>query len=171
MYGLNNSSYTGPGPGAGGFGVYGLSAKGQSDWSASRRQPGPRRSSGQPTASPGPTRAPSTVPSSSAAPSRSSAARRVPPSHTLTVGSAPPHVLESPKNFVEDFGNGQLECGRAAIAMNPDFAALVRLDGPRCFFAVPAPTQRSVCDRSNAQSGFQVEAKDAAADSEKFAGA
>jgi len=28
VYGLNNSSYAGPGPGAGGFGVYGLSAKG-----------------------------------------------------------------------------------------------------------------------------------------------
>ena len=28
IYGLNNSTYTGPGPGAGGFGVYGLSANG-----------------------------------------------------------------------------------------------------------------------------------------------
>ena len=28
IYGLNNSTYAGPGPGAGGFGVYGLSAKG-----------------------------------------------------------------------------------------------------------------------------------------------
>jgi hypothetical protein len=28
VYGFNNSSYAGPGPGAGGFGVYGLSAKG-----------------------------------------------------------------------------------------------------------------------------------------------
>jgi hypothetical protein len=28
VYGFNNSSYSGPGPGAGGFGVYGLSARG-----------------------------------------------------------------------------------------------------------------------------------------------
>ncbi len=28
VYGFNNSSYVGPGPGAGGFGVYGLSLKG-----------------------------------------------------------------------------------------------------------------------------------------------
>ena len=41
--------------------------------------------------------------------------------------------MESPESWFEDFGTGQLECGRVEIAIDPDFAALVRLDDYQVF--------------------------------------
>ena len=43
------------------------------------------------------------------------------------------YCMESPESWFEDFGTGHLECGRAEIAIDPDFAALVRLDDYHVF--------------------------------------
>ena len=43
------------------------------------------------------------------------------------------YCMESPESWFEDFGTGQLECGRAEILIDPDFAALVRLDDYHVF--------------------------------------
>ena len=83
MYALNYSSYTGGGPGAGGFAVYGLPRRGTA-WSARLLRPVPRPSSARPTASQGPMRPRSTAPSSSAETSPSSEVRRVRQCHIPT---------------------------------------------------------------------------------------
>ena len=78
MYGLNNSSFAGPGPGAGGFGVYGLSARGHGLVGATATTGGAAVVA-RPTAWPAHSPRPFMVPSSSPATSPLSAARRAPP--------------------------------------------------------------------------------------------
>ena len=126
IYGLNYSSYTGPAPGAGGFGVYGLSAKGHGLVGA--------------TAAAG---AAAVVGATNGVAGAYAAALYGPVlvggDFTVVGGAksaAVPHpdgshrrlyCLESPESWFEDFGKGQLQCGRAEIAIDPDFAALVDL--------------------------------------------
>ena len=156
VYGQNYSSYEGPGPGAGGFGVYGLSAKGHGLVGA--------------VASAG---AAAVVGATNGVAGAYAAAFYGPVivGGDLTVvggakSAAVPHpdgshrrlyCLESPESWFEDFGTGRLECGRAEIAIDPDFAAVVDLSDYHVFL-----TGRGGDDllhvREQVASGFVVEA-------------
>ena len=43
------------------------------------------------------------------------------------------YCMESPESWFEDFGKGQLECGSATIAIDPDFGAVVDLSDYHVF--------------------------------------
>jgi len=132
VYGQNYSTYEGPGPGAGGFGVYGLSAKGHGLVGA--------------VASAG---SAAVVGATNGVAGAFAAAFYGPVivggDFTVVGGAksaAVPHpdgshrrlyCLESPESWFEDFGTGRLECGRAEIAIDPDFAALVDLSDYHVF--------------------------------------
>src|ERR1700730_10912587 len=132
IYGLNNSTYTGPGPGAGGFGVYGLSAKGHGLVGA--------------TAAAG---AAAVVGATNGGAGAYAGAfyGSVIVSGALTVVGGPksaavPHpdgshrllyCVESPESWFEDFGKGQLACGQADVVIDPDFAAVATLDDYHVF--------------------------------------
>jgi hypothetical protein len=127
VYGLNYSSYTGPGPGAGGFGVYGLSAKGHGLVGA--------------VASAG---AAAVVGATNGVAGAYAAAFYGPVvvSGDFTVvggakNAAIPHpdgshrrvyCMESPESWFEDFGEGQLVDGVANVKLDSDFATIVKLD-------------------------------------------
>ena len=117
MYALNYSTYTGGGPGAGGFAIYGLSAKGHGLVGA--------------TAAAG---AAAVVGATNGVAGAYAAAFYGPVivggNFTVVGGAksaAVPHpdgshrrlyCMESPESWFEDFGKGQLECGRAEIAVS-----------------------------------------------------
>jgi len=46
-------------------------------------------------------------------------------------GGSSANCMESPECWFEDFGIGSLECGRAEITIDPDFAAMAALMGKR----------------------------------------
>ena len=124
LYALNYSSYTGGGPGAGGFAIYGLSAKGHGLVGATAAAGaaaivgatngvagalaaafyGPVIVGGAFTVVGGP--------KSAAVPHPDGSHRRL-------------YCVESPESWFEDFGEGTLVCGDASIAFDPDFAAVV----------------------------------------------
>jgi hypothetical protein len=160
MYGLNYSSYAGPGPGAGGFGVYGLSAKGHGLVGATASAGGAAvvgATNGVAGAFAGAFYGPVIVggaftvfgAKSAAVPHPDGSHRRL-------------YCLESPESWFEDFGTGQLECGRTAVAIDPDFAALVDLTDYHVFL-----TDRSgdavLSVVSQTPTGFVVEANRALA--------
>jgi hypothetical protein len=131
VYGVNNSSFAGPGPGAGGFGVYGLSARGHGLVGA--------------TAAAG---AAAVVGATNGVSGAYAAAFYGPVIATgsLTVvgakSAAVPHpdgshrrlyCVESPESWFEDFGKGRLECGKAEVEIEPHFAAVSDLDDYHVF--------------------------------------
>jgi hypothetical protein len=157
VYGLNNSSYAGPGPGAGGFGVYGLSIKGHGLVGA--------------TASAG---AAAVVGATNGVDGAYAAAFYGPVivggPFTVVGGAksaAVPHpdgshrrlyCMESPESWFEDFGKGQLECGRADVQIDPDFAAVVCLDDYHVFLTQFDHNDLAVTEQT--PRGFRVEGKD-----------
>ena len=38
------------------------------------------------------------------------------------------YCVESPESWFEDFGEGQLACGKAEVTINPDFAAVADME-------------------------------------------
>ena len=156
VYGANNSSYAGPGPGAGGFGVYGLSAKGHGLVGA--------------TASPG---AAAIVGATNGVAGAYAATFYGPVavSGAFTViggakSAAVPHpdgshrrlyCVESPESWFEDFGEGQLACGRADVTIDPDFGAVVDLSKYHVFLSVYDTDQKLHVSNRTA-TGFTVEA-------------
>ena len=156
IYGQNYSSYSGPTPGAGGFAVYGLSAKGHGLVGA--------------TAAVG---AAAVVGATNGVVGALAAAFYGPVivggSFTVVGGAksaAVPHpdgshrrlyCMESPESWFEDFGKGQLECGRAEITIDPDFAAVTDLSDYHVFLTEHESHQHlSVTDQT--ATGFSVEA-------------
>ena len=123
IYGRNSSSFAGPGPGAGGFGVYGLSARGHGLVGA--------------TAAAG---AAAVVGATNGVPGVYAAAFYGPVivgGDFLVVGGAKsaavPHpdgthrqlyCVESPESWFEDFGTGELAGGRAEVAIETGFASV-----------------------------------------------
>jgi hypothetical protein len=123
IYGRNSSSYVGPGPGAGGFGVYGLSARGHGLVGA--------------TAAAG---AAAVVGATNGVAGAYAAAFYGPVivgGDFLVVGGAKSaavpapdgthrqlYCVESPESWFEDFGTGELVDGKAEIAVEPGFAAV-----------------------------------------------
>lgn len=160
MYGLNYSSYTGATPGAGGFAIYGLSAKGHGLVGA--------------TAAAG---AAAVVGATNGVAGAYAAAFYGPVivggNFTVVGGAksaAVPHpdgshrrlyCVESPESWFEDFGAGTLACGTASIDLDPDFAAVVDASHYHVFLTGhDTDAVLSVFDRT--PKGFRVRASGAA---------
>jgi hypothetical protein len=156
IYGLNNSSYAGPSPGAGGFGVYGLCAKGHGLVGATATAGAAAvvgATNGVAGAYAGAFYGPVIVggaftvfggPKSAAVPHPDGTHRRL-------------YCVESPESWFEDFGKGQLECGHAEVTLDPDFASVVSIDDYHVFLTgYDGQSDLSVCERTS--SGFQVRA-------------
>jgi hypothetical protein len=124
LYSLNYSTYAGPSPGAGGFAIYGLSARGHGLVGATAAAGGA-----------------AVVGASNGVPGAYAAAfygSVVVGGNFTVVGGAKsaavPHpdgthrrlyCVESPESWFEDFGEGTMVCGEASIDLDPDFAAVV----------------------------------------------
>jgi hypothetical protein len=155
VYGLNSSSYAGPGPGAGGFGVYGLSANGHGLVGATATAGGAAvvgATNGVAGAFAGAFYGPVVVSGALTVIGAKSAAVPHPDgAHRLL------YCVESPESWFEDFGQGQLECGRADVTIDPDFAALVDLNDYHVFLT-ELGDHHALSVRSRTPSGFSVEA-------------
>ncbi len=160
VYGLNNSSYAGPGPGAGGFGVYGLSAKGHGLVGATSAAGGAAvvgATNGVAGAYAAAFYGPVAVSGALTVFGAKSAAVPHPDgSHRLV------YCVESPESWFEDFGKGQLNCGRADIALDPDFAAIVDLRDYHVF-VTPYDGHHDLCVTDQTARGFRVLAPDSTA--------
>ena len=124
MYGVNLSSYAGASPGAGGFAIYGLSARGHGLVGATAAAGGA-----------------AVVGATNGVVGAYAAAFYGPVivggAFTVVGGAksaAVPHpdgthrrlyCLESPESWFEDFGRGTLACGETLVRLDPDFAAVV----------------------------------------------
>ena len=159
VYGLNYSTYAGPGPGAGGFGVYGLSAKGHGLVGA--------------VATAG---AAAVVGATNGVAGAFAAAFYGPAivGGDFTVfgakSAAVPHpdgthrrlyCVESPESWFEDFGEGQLDCGQADVVIDPDFAAVTDLEKYHVFLT-GYDGQYDLCVTHRTASGFRVQSKSSA---------
>jgi hypothetical protein len=158
IYGVNNSTYAGPGPGAGGFGVYGLSAKGHGLVGATAAAGaaavvgatngvagayagafyGPVLVGGAFTVFGGP---------------KSAAVPHPDGSHRLL------YCMESPESWFEDFGKGQLQCGQAGVTFDPDFAAVADMEDYHVFLT-QYDEHNDLCVTRRSANGFLVKAKD-----------
>jgi len=156
IYGLNNSKYAGPSPGAGGFGVYGLCAKGHGLVGATATAGG--------AAVVGATNG---VAGAYAAAFYGS----VVVGGAFTVVGGPKsaavahpdgshrrlYCMESPECWFEDFGTGRLKGGCADVAIDPDFAVMVDLSSYHVFLTqYDAHDVLAVSDRT--VTGFRVHA-------------
>ena len=154
IFGVNNSSFAGGGPGGGGFGLYGVSAKGHGLVGAAA------------TAG-----AAAVVGATSGVAGAYAAAFYGPVlvggNFTVIGGAksaAVPHpdgtlrrlyCLESPESWFEDFGRANLECGAADVGLDPSFAALVDTSDYHVFLtAHGADLLLHVADRT--ERGFTV---------------
>jgi hypothetical protein len=132
VYGVNNSIYAGPAPGAGGFGVYGASARGHGLVGATATAGGAAvvgATNGVAGAWAAVFYGPVFVggdfmvvggAKSAAVPHPDGSHRRL-------------YCVESPESWFEDFGKASLECGRAHVRIDPDFAAVARMDDYHIF--------------------------------------
>jgi hypothetical protein len=132
IYAQNYSTYAGSTPGAGGFAVYGLCAKGHGLVGATATAGGAAvvgATNGVPGAFAGAFYGPLVVSGnftvvggakSAAVPHPDGSHRRL-------------YCMESPESWFEDFGKTHLECGRADITIDPDFAAVADLSDYHVF--------------------------------------
>jgi hypothetical protein len=160
MYGLNYSTYTGPGPGAGGFAIYGLSANGHGLVGATAATGAAAlvgATNGVVGAYAGTFYGPVVVvgaftvvggPKSAAVPHPDGSHRRL-------------YCMESPESWFEDFGESELVCGQADVAIDRDFAAVTDLSGYHVFLTAYGDFDLHVSERGS--EGFRVRAKDVAA--------
>jgi hypothetical protein len=65
------------------------------------------------------------------------------------------YCMESPESWFEDFGNGTLAGGRASVALDPDFAAVVHTADYHVFLT-PAGDSRGLYVSSKSATGFTV---------------
>jgi len=161
VYGQNYSTYAGPSPGAGGFAVYGLSAKGHGLVGATATAGGA-----------------AVVGATNGVAGAYAAAFYGPViiggNFTVVGGAksaAVPHpdgshrrmyCVESPESWFEDFGKGQLDCGQATVQIDPDFAAVVDLEDYQVFLTEYGQ-HSDLCVADQTPTGFRVQAKDDAA--------
>ena len=159
IYGVNNSTYAGPGPGAGGFGVYGLSAKGHGLVGA--------------TAAAGGAAVVGATNGVAGAWGGAFYGRVIVGGDFMVVGGAKsaavPHpdgshrllyCVESPESWFEDFGKGQLECGRADVAIDPDFASVADMSDYHVFLT-QYDYHNDLCVTEPTPTGFRVLARNA----------
>jgi hypothetical protein len=158
IYGLNNSSYAGPSPGAGGFAVYGLCAKGHGIVGATATAGGAAvvgATNGVAGAYAGAFYGPVAVngaftvfggPKSAAVPHPDGSHRRL-------------YCMESPESWFEDFGKGQLQGGQADVTIDPNFAAVADMEDYHVFLTEYG-RHNDVCVMEQTPCGFRVKAKD-----------
>ena len=156
IYGLNLSAYAGPSPGAGGFGVYGLSAKGHGLVGATAAAGAAAlvgATNGVAGAFAGAFYGPVIVggdftvfgAKSAAVPHPDGSHRRL-------------YCVESPDSWFEDFGDAALVNGVADITIDPDFAAVV--DSSRYqVFLTEYDDHRGLYVTDRTPCGFRVRAK------------
>jgi hypothetical protein len=157
IYGLNNSSYAGPGPGAGGFGVYGLSAKGHGLVGATAAAGAAAvvgATNGVADAYAGAFYGPVLVGGALTVFGAKSAAVPHPDgSHRLL------YCMESPESWFEDFGEGYLECGTADVTFDPNFAAVANMESFHVF-VTEYDKHNDLCVTDRTPRGFRVKARD-----------
>jgi hypothetical protein len=158
IYAQNYSTYAGPGPGAGGFAVYGLCAKGHGLVGATATAGGAAvvgATNGVAGAYAAAFYGPVIVggdftvvggAKSAAVPHPDGSHRRL-------------YCMESPESWFEDFGTGQLACGRAEVRLDPDFAGVVDL-GEYHVFLTEHDQHRDLCVTERTPTGFRVQARD-----------
>jgi hypothetical protein len=165
VYGLNYSTYTGPGPGAGGFAVYGLSAKGHGLVGATATAGGAAvvgATNGVAGAYAAAFYGPTAIGGDLIVYGSKSAAVPHPDgTHRLL------YCVESPECWFEDFGKGTLSCGRGAVAIDPDFAAIADLTDYHVF-VTPCDVSHDLCVAEQTAKGFTIVAHDPTA-STRFA--
>jgi hypothetical protein len=158
VYGLNYSTYAGAGPGAGGFGVYGLSAKGHGLVGATAAAGAGAivgASNGVGGAYAGLFYGPVVVGGSFAVTGTKSAAVPHPDGSRRLL-----YCMESPESWFEDFGKGQLACGQADVTIDPDFAAVANMDDYHVFVTPYGRRDIFLSVTEHTPSGFRVEAQD-----------
>ena len=151
VYAPNLSTDTGGAPGAGGFGVLGFSLKGAGVAGGAGTAGGAGvvgSTNGVAGAYSGVFYGPFVVVGGS----KSAAVRHPDGSHRLL------YCVESPESWFEDFGKGQLECGRAEVRIDPDFAAVVDLSDYHVFLTPYGPDIPFVTEQTS--EAFRVETKD-----------
>ena len=168
MYARNYSSYTGPGPGAGGFGVYGLSANGHGLVGATATAGGAAvvgATNGVAGAFAGAFYGPLIVSGDFTVVGGAKSAAVLHPdgSHRRL------YCIESPESWFEDFGEGTLECGRALVRIDPDFAAAADTDNYHVFLT--AYDNRVIHVAGRTPNGFTVQADAAPMDVKGATGA
>jgi hypothetical protein len=158
IYGLNNSTYAGASPGAGGFAIYGLCAKGHGLVGATATAGGAAvvgATNGVAGAYAGAFYGPVAVsgaftvfggPKSAAVPHPDG-------SHRLL------YCMESPESWFEDFGEGYLEGGTAEVTFDPDFAAVANMESFHVFIT-EYDKHNDLCVTERTPRGFRVKAKD-----------
>jgi hypothetical protein len=156
LYGQNLSSYAGPAPGAGGFGVYGLSANGHGLVGATAAAGGAAvvgASNGVAGAYAGAFYGSVVVsgaftvfggPKSAAVEHPDGSCRRL-------------YCMEAPEAWFEDFGEGQLVGGKADVPIDPDFAAVVD-PGSYHVFLTEHDDHHGLTVKGRGPAGFSVEA-------------
>jgi hypothetical protein len=156
VYGLNYSTFDGGAPGAGGFGVYGLSAKGHGLVGATATAGGAAvvgATNGVAGAYAGAFYGPVAVSGdltvfgakSAAVPHPDGSRRRL-------------YCVESPESWFEDFGRAQLTCGEVVVAIDPDFAAVADTHDYHVFVTPNDDHDLRVSERTPTR--FTVRAKD-----------
>jgi len=68
------------------------------------------------------------------------------------------YSVESPECWVEDFGTGTLVGGKAEVALDADFAALVHIDDYHVFLTEHGGTHHHLSVAAKTGGGFTVEA-------------
>jgi hypothetical protein len=162
LYALNYSTYTGGGPGAGGFAIYGLSANGHGLVGATAAAGGAAvvgATNGVAGAYAGAFYGPLIVggnftvfggAKSAAVPHPDGSHRRL-------------YCVESPESWFEDFGSGTLTCGEAVVPLDHDFAAVVDTSQYHVFLTgCDGLSDLSACERTS--KGFRVKATTGAGD-------
>jgi hypothetical protein len=159
VYGSNLSSFTGPGPGAGGFGVYGLSAQGHGlvgATSAAGAGAVVGATNGVAGAYAGVFYGPMVVTGAFTVVGAKSAAVPHPDgSHRLL------YCVESPESWFEDFGKGRLACGQADVTIDPGFATVADMNDYHVFLT-QYDEHPDLCVAQRTPTGFRVLAKDGA---------
>jgi hypothetical protein len=156
VYGQNSSTNAGGSPGAGGFGVYGISAKGHGLVGATGSAGAAAvvgAANGVAGAYAGVFYGPVAVGGPFTVVGASKSAAVPHPDGTLRRL----YCMESPESWFEDFGKGRLECGRADITIDPDFAVLVDLSDSHVFLT-EKESHHHLIVREQTPNGFSVEA-------------
>jgi hypothetical protein len=155
VYGSNLSTYTGPGPGAGGFGVYGLSAKGHGLVGATATAGGAAvvgATNGVAGAYAAAFYGPVVVSGAFTVLGAKSAAVPHPDGSHRRL-----YCVESPESWFEDFGEGQLDCGQADVSIDPDFAAMANVESYQVFLT-EYDGPHGLCVTNRTRIGFRVRA-------------
>jgi hypothetical protein len=156
IYGQNYSTYAGPGAGAGGFGVYGLSANGHGLVGATATAGGAAvvgATNGVAGALAAAFYGPVAVSGSLTVFGAKSAAVAHPDGTHRRL-----YCVESPESWFEDFGRGQLDCGAADVTIDPDFAAVANVDDYHVFLTQHGHNDLAVTEQT--PHGFRVEGRD-----------